>query len=232
MSGHLNHDTAARLLDLTPGELSRLVDRGVIPRVDKNAYNLAPLVHAYVRHLRDEAGRVERSPTQAEVAAHLDISERRLRELLTEFGLDHKQNTLADIRIRYLRKLREEAAGRATDGTIDLSTERARLARSQREGQDIKNAVARGTYAPIEALTDVLSNAAQSAVDHFDQIPAGVNRVCPDLPQAVRDLIMSEVARARNEMVRKTASLLADTLDPDDIQEEDEFIESPPEALP
>jgi len=222
MSGHLNHDVAARLLDLTPGELSRLVDRGVIPRVDKNAYNLAPLVHAYVRHLRDEAGRIERAPTQAEIAAHLDISDRRLRELLTEFGLDHKQIPLAEIRIRYLRKLREEAAGRAAaDGSIDLPTERALLARSQREGQDIKNAVARGTYAPIDVLTDVLSNAAQSAVDHFDQIPAGINRVYPDLPQPVRDLVMTEIARARNEMVRKTASLIADALDPFDIQEDD-----------
>lgn len=222
-ASHINHDTAARLLDLTPGELTRLVDRGVIPRVDKNAYSLAPLVHAYVRHLRDEAGRIERAPTQAEIAAHLDISERRLRELLTEWGLDHKQVPLADIRIRYVRKLREEAAGRAAaDSSIDLPTERALLARSQREGQDIKNAVARGTYAPIDALTDVLSNAAQSAVDHFDQIPAGINRVCPDLPQPVRDLIMTEIARARNEMVRKTASLIADTLEPFDIQEEEE----------
>lgn len=222
MSGHLNHDTAARLLDLTPGDLSRLVDRGVIPRVDKNAYNLAPLVHAYVRHLRDEAGRVERAPTQAEIAAHLDISDRRLRELLTEFGLDHKQVPLAEIRIRYLRKLREEAAGRAAaDSTVDLPTERGLLARAQREGQEIKNAVARGTYAPIDVLTDVLSNASQSAVDHFDQIPAGINRVCPDLPQPVRDLVMTEVARARNEMVRKTASLIADALDPFDIQEDE-----------
>lgn len=220
-AAHLNHDTAARLLDLTPGELTRLVDRGVIPRVGRDAYSLAPLVQTYVRHLRDESARTERAPTQAEIAAHLDISERRLRELLTEFGLDHKQVPMAEIRIRYVRKLREEAAGRAAaDSSIDLPTERALLARSQREGQDIKNAVARGAYAPIEVLTDVLSNAAQSAVDHFDQIPAGINRVCPDLPQPVRDLIMTEVARARNEMVRKTASLIADALDPTDVQEE------------
>lgn len=221
-AAHLNHDTAARLLDLTPSELTKLVDRGIIPRVDKNAYNLGPLVHAYVRYLRDEAGRIERAPTQAEIAAHLDISDRRLRELLTEWHLDHKQVPLADIRIRYLRKLREEAAGRAAaDSTVDLPTERGLLARAQREGQEIKNAVARGSYAPIEALTDVLSNASQAAVDHFDQIPAGINRVCPDLPQPVRDLIMTEIARARNEMVRKTASLIADTLEDHDIQEDD-----------
>lgn len=226
MSGTIPHDAAAKLLDLTPDELTRLVGRGVIPRVDRNAYNLAPLVIAYVRFLRDEAGRGERAPTQAEIAAHLDISDRRLRELLTEFGFDHKAVPLAAIRVRYLRKLREEAAGRSAQGDIDLPTERALLARAQREGQEIKNEVARGTYAPVDALTDVLSSASQAVVDHLDQIPAGIARVCPDLPQAVRDLLMSELARARNEMVRKTASLLADALDPGDIQEEEPATET------
>lgn len=224
MSSHLNHDTAARLLDLTPGELTTLVNRGVIPRVDKNAYNLAPLVHAYVRHLRDEQGRVEQQPTQAEIAAHLDISDRRLRELLTEFSLDHKRAPMADIRIRYIRKLREEAAGRAAGGDLDLAGERALLARAQREGQEIKNHTARGTYAPIELLSDVLANASQAVVDRLDQIPADLRRVCPDLPQAVRDAVMAEIASARNEMVRKTASLVADALESTDIPEEDEFM--------
>lgn len=220
-AAHINHDTAAKLLDLTPVELTRLADRGIIPRVDRNAYNLGPLVIAYVRFLRDESGRIERAPTQAEIAAHLDISDRRLRELLTEFRIDHKAIPLADIRIRYLRKLREEAAGRAAQGDLDLPTERALLARAQREGQEIKNEVARGTYAAIEALTDALASASQAVVDHLDQIPAGIARICPDLPQPVRDLVMGELARARNEMVRKTASLFADALDPGDIQEED-----------
>lgn len=126
--------------------------------------------------------------------------------------------------IEYCGHLREVAAGRATDGTIDLPTERALLARSQREGQTIKNEVARGTYAPIEVLADVLANASQSVVDHLDQLPAGINRVCPDLPQSVRDLVMTEVSRARNEMVRKTISLVSDALDSCDAQEEDEAI--------
>lgn len=220
MSSHINHDTTAKLLDLTPGELTALVNRGIIPRADKNAYNLGPVVVAYIRFLRDEQTRIERAPTQVEIAAHLDLSERRLRELLTEWGLDHKQIPLADIRTRYIRKLREEAAGRSTNGEIDLPTERALLAREQRIGQKIKNNVALGAYAPIEALTDVLANAAQAAVDHFDQIPAGLNRVCPHMDLGARDLIMTTIASARNEFVRKTASLIADALEPSDLQEE------------
>ena len=124
--------------------------------------------------------------------------------------------------IEYCSHLREIAAGRATDGTIDLPTERALLARAQREGQEIKNDVARGTFAPIEALTDVLANASQAVVDRLDQIPAGIARVCPELPHAVRDLVMTAIADARNELVRKTVSLVADSLDPTDVQDDDE----------
>jgi phage terminase Nu1 subunit (DNA packaging protein) len=114
------------------------------------------------------------------------------------------------------------AAGRAAAGDLDLATERAMLARSQRHGQDIKNNVAMGTYAPIDLLSDVLANAAQAVVDRLEQIPADLRRVCPDLPQAARDAVMAEIASARNEMARKTASLVADALDPTDLQEDDE----------
>ena len=140
-------------------------------------------------------------------------------------GILTQEATIGQWLIEYCSHLREMAAGRATDGSIDLPTERALLARSQREGQNIKNEVARGTYAPIDALTDVLSNASQAVVDRLDQIPAGIVRICPDMPHSVRDLIMTAVADARNEMVRKTASLMSDAIDPGDLQEEEEILQ-------
>lgn len=126
--------------------------------------------------------------------------------------------------IEYCGHLRETAAGRATDGTIDLPTERALLARAQREGQELKNEVLRGTYAPIELLTDVLASASQAVVDRLEQIPADLRRVCPDLPHAARDVVMAEIASARNEMARKAANLVADGLDVGDIQEDEQEI--------
>jgi phage terminase Nu1 subunit (DNA packaging protein) len=219
MAEGINHDTAARLIGVTPGELETLVKAGEIRRVDKNVYALATLVQDYATYLRAVTKREERSPTQVAIAAHLDLSDRSVRELQSRIVLP-EDATLTDYRIAYIRHLREMAAGRATDGSIDLSTERARLARAQCEGQEIKNSVALGTWAPIEALTDVLANASQSVVDHLDQIPAGIMRICPDLPVAVRELIMVEVTQARNEMVRKTASLVADKLGQEDMQED------------
>lgn len=158
--------------------------------------------------------------TQAVMAEIVGVSQPAVSGYVSR-GVLSPSASLGQWLIEYCSHLREMAAGRATDGSIDLPTERALLARAQREGQTIKNEVARGSYAPIEALTDVLSNASQAVVDHLDQIPAGVNRVCPDLPQSVRDLLMTEVARARNEMVRKTISLVADALEETDVSEEE-----------
>ena len=62
------------------------------------------------------------------------------------------------------------------------------------------------------------SDAAQAVVDQLEQIPAGIIRICPDLPHPVIELVMTQIANARNEMARKTVSLSAD-LDPSDISE-------------
>jgi hypothetical protein len=67
--------------------------------------------------------------------------------------------------------LRDQAAGRLGSelGGLDLTQERAALAREQREGQSIKNAVARKEYAPVGLLADVLGMVASAVVDRFDQ---------------------------------------------------------------
>ena len=49
---------------------------------------------------------------QVEIAEHLDISERQLRDVLSRLKLDHKVNSLEEIRLAYIRDLREKAAGR------------------------------------------------------------------------------------------------------------------------
>lgn len=160
--------------------------------------------------------------TQAEFAQAVGLSEAAVSQMMSAGHLDKGATAHAWL-LAYCARLREQAAGRMDSaGGTDLAYERAMLARSQREGQDIKNAIARGAYAPIDLLSDVLANAAQSVVDRFDQIPATLRRVCPDLPPAAREAVMRELASARNEMVRKTESLMADALDAADQPVEDE----------
>lgn len=217
--GQLNHDTVARLLDLTPAELSKLVDRGVIPRVDRNAYALGPVVHAYINHLREEQGRADRSPTQAEIAAHIDISDRRLRELLAEWGIDHKSTTLSDIRIRYIRRLREEAAGRASGGEYDLTSERARLAKEQADKVAMVNAVTRNELAPRALLVMVLARTAPKVCAILDALPGALKRRVPLLDQSAIHLIESEISKARGEIA---AMKLPEVIAEDDGDDDDD----------
>lgn len=216
--GTLTHDAAAQVLRLTPGELTRLVNEAVIPRVAPGQYHPGAIIAAYIEHLRREPERRERGLSQADIAAHLDISDRRLRELLTEWGLDHKASTLTELRLRYIRKLREEAAGRQskTDQGLDLVEERAMLAREQRIGLEMRNATTRGEYAPITVLTDVLATASAAVSDRLDALPAAVYRAQPDLPPAVRSAIDTTVHKARAEWVRITSALVVAELGIDD----------------
>jgi phage terminase Nu1 subunit (DNA packaging protein) len=110
---------------------------------------------------------------------------------------------------KYCSRLREQAAGRASenDEGLDLVTERAKLAAAQREGHEIKNSVARGEYAPIALLSEVLANASQSVSDRFDALPGLLKKTAPDLPVAAIEQIQTLIAQARNEWVRATTAL-------------------------
>ena len=123
--------------------------------------------------------------------------------------------TLGEVLQAYCQRLRLQAAGRMGDevGGLDLVQERAALAREQREGQAIKNAVARREYAPIGLLADVLGRAGGAVVDRFDQLEGALKKACPDLPDEAKTTVLRVIAAARNEWVRETAQLVAESLD-------------------
>jgi phage terminase Nu1 subunit (DNA packaging protein) len=112
--------------------------------------------------------------------------------------------------IAYCQRLRDQAAGRLGSeiGGLDLVQERAALAREQRLGIEIKNAVARGEYAPISLLSEVLATASQSVVERFEQLPSMLKKSCPDLSESAREQVMAVLADARNEWVRATHELV------------------------
>lgn len=199
-AGTINHDTAARLLGLAPGELEALVKGGAVRRADRNAYLLPALVQDYIGHLKAERERAELSPKQAQIAEHLDLSERSVRELLDDAGLDHRLCTLSEIRLTYIRRLREQAAGRAAAGDLDLAGERARLARAQAEKVEMQNAVTRGELAPVVLIEQVLTNTAARIAGIFDALPGAIRRRVPLLTAGDVDLIAAEVAKARNRV--------------------------------
>ena len=209
----VGHDAASALLQIAPDKLQRLVASGVVRRAAPGKYVPAQIIRDYIAWLHAEPERINQSPTQSEIAEHLDMSDRNLRDVLKMLDLDHKQASLSTIRVGYIRRLREQAAGRAGAGDLDLVQERAALAREQREGQAIKNAVARKEFAPVGLLADVLGMAASAVVDRFDQLEGALRKACPDLPDEAKTTVQQVIANARNEWLRGTAALVADGLD-------------------
>lgn len=152
--------------------------------------------------------------TQSQLAAIVGITQPAISALVTEGKLIFS-GTLGDMVQAYCARLRDQAAGRlgSETGGLDLVQERAALARSQRISQDMKNAVARGEYAPIGLLADVLGQASSGVVDRFDQLEGALRKACPTLPDEAKATVMTVIASARNEWIRVTAKLVVDQLD-------------------
>lgn len=150
--------------------------------------------------------------SQAEFAQIVGISEARVSTLISE-GVLVKGDNAHSWLLGYCERLRDMAAGRHSAGGLDLVQERAALARSQREAQELKNAVARGEFAPIGLLADVLGQAASAVVDRMDQVEGDLRKACPDLPEDARVVVLRTLANARNEWIRSTAKLVSDQVD-------------------
>lgn len=213
----INHDAAAHVLKLAPAELSRLVERGAVSRVAKDAYQLIPLVQGYLDHLRAEQTRVIQRPSQAEIAEHLDISERRVREIATEWAIDSREVSLVAWRVRYLRQLREQAAGRAAAGDLDLASERARLAKEQADRISMQNAVTRKELAPAELIEEILTRTGAKAARLLDTIPGELKRRAPQLTADDISAIAGVIAKVRN----LAAAISLTSLEDDEDQAEE-----------
>lgn len=150
---------------------------------------------------------------QAEFAELVGVSEARVSQLISE-GVIARGDTAHGWLVGYCERLRDQAAGRMGETMgLDLVQERAALAREQREGQAIKNAVARREYAPVGLLSDVLGMASSAVVDRFDQLEGAMRKACPDLPDEAKTTVQQVIAAARNEWIRATSTLVADTVD-------------------
>ena len=152
--------------------------------------------------------------TQTALAELVGVTQPTISNLMTD-GKIPATGTLGELLRAYCARLRDQAAGRMGDevGGLDLVQERAALAREQREGQAIKNAVARREYAPVGLLADVLGRAGGAVVDRFDQLEGALKKACPDLPDEAKTTVLRVIAAARNEWVRETAQLVAESLD-------------------
>ncbi len=170
------------------------------------------------------ADAINRQGTQAELAELVGVSEARISQLVSD-GLIERGATLAQQLKTYCSWLREVAAGRSSGeaGGLDLVQERAALAREQRISQELKNQIARGEYAPVGLLADVLGQASSAVVDRFDQMEGAMRKACPDLPDEALSTVQTVLAGARNAWILATAKIVTDFVDEitvDDAEEE------------
>lgn len=152
--------------------------------------------------------------SQAFFGDAVGISQPVVSKLLSD-GILPAGGTLGEWLLAYCHRLREQAAGRLGSelGGLDLVQERAALAREQRLGQAMKNAVARKEYAPIATLAQVLAGASQAVSDRFDHLPGVLRKACPEMTSDQRDQVVGVIVAARNEWARATAELIAARLD-------------------
>jgi phage terminase Nu1 subunit (DNA packaging protein) len=218
----INHDTAARLINVAPGELEALVKSGAVRRHDKNAYVLPVLVQDFIGYIKAQADRARLAPRQQDIAEHLDMSDRSVREFLSDAGIDHKLATLDEIRIAYIRRLRETAAGRLAEGGLDLATERARLAKEQADKIAYQNAQTRKELAPSYLLEEVLTKTAGRINGILEAIPGAIKRRVQSLSSVEIDMVTDEIAKARNMVA---AMRLEDESESDEDDDEGALLE-------
>lgn len=108
--------------------------------------------------------------TQQELAEHLDLSERQIREL-QKGGAFRLGATLDEARTAYIRRLREQAAGRMSSSGLDLTAERARLAAAQARKVERENEVAEGELIPIKDVVQGLSEVISTAKSKLLVLP-------------------------------------------------------------
>jgi phage terminase Nu1 subunit (DNA packaging protein) len=142
--------------------------------------------------------------TQGEAASHIDLGERRFRELIEDGALERRppgEYDLNDVRTIYIRHLRKIAAGRGTKTDADLSTERALLAREQRESAVLRNAQARGELVSIDEVGLQLEAEYGVVRQRLLAIPGKLADALEGLSREEREaILMAEITEALNEL--------------------------------
>lgn len=145
--------------------------------------------------------------TQKEVAEHLDLTDRSVRDLKARgvFNADARSQMDIDAcRVAYIRHLRERAAGRTSDEAeaegLDLVAEKARLAKEQADHYAMRNAEKRGELVPVADYTAAVLSVIEMVKAKLLRIPAKVAKTDSRLKDRIADALedaLDELSAAR-----------------------------------
>lgn len=99
--------------------------------------------------------------------------------------------------IAYCAHIREIAAGRATNGDLDLATERARLASEQANKVAMQNAIMRREYAAVSLLARSVAKTGRQIAVILEAIPVQLKRRSNIAVEDI-EFIATEIVKARN----------------------------------
>ncbi|HLA35374.1 MAG TPA: hypothetical protein VJ001_10975 [Rhodocyclaceae bacterium] len=146
---------------------------------------------------------------QNDIAVHLGLSQSAVSQLMSELGIDWRSADLSTIRLAYIARLREQAAGRLAKGDLDLTTERAGLSRAQRERVELQNAVLRGSLVDVEGVRFAVTNLAAYTRSGFELIAdklsgrlaaIATERECHAVLSTEIEQVLSDLAKGAREM--------------------------------
>ncbi|MFS8930957.1 terminase small subunit [Cupriavidus taiwanensis] len=139
----------------------------------------------------------DRAVTQAAFAELVGISQPAVSELVGR-GTLTRGASLRRWLVEYCENLREQAAGRASTGDLDLIQERAALAREQRIKIAMVNQQMQKELAPVAVLEAVLAKVGRQIATKLEAIPVQIKRRTTTLSAEDIDLITEEITKARN----------------------------------
>ncbi len=159
--------------------------------------------------------------TGAELAEWLGVSDRLIRQMaertIIRRTAPNRYELQSSVRA-CVTHLREQAAGRASQddegGTPDLPKERALLARAQREGQNMKNAVLRSELLPADDVEEVVGLVLDATRARYLALPTKGAPLCVGLADlnAARAVLTQLVHDALTELA-STAVVVASAAD-------------------
>jgi phage terminase Nu1 subunit (DNA packaging protein) len=141
--------------------------------------------------------------TQNEFALIIGVSQQAVSDMQKR-NVIASGETLGIWLTKYCSYIREFAAGRAGNGDIDLVTERAMLARSQRERIDMQNEITRREYGPIIALEQSISDCMARVASKLDTVPGKLKLGNDKLTASDLDTVSAIIAEVRNDIATMT----------------------------
>lgn len=144
--------------------------------------------------------------TIAEVAKHIGVTPKYVNDLINESVIEKRPRGQYDIdecRNAYIKRLRENAAGRAASGELDLVAERARLAKEQADAKEMDNAIGRGDLVYIEDVAKQFENMLTKVRTKLLALPTKIAPECHASATMleVQSLIEAGIVEALHELV-------------------------------